>query len=313
MRFFYRASVQLPNVNQLQNVINISNPLFFRTGNPELDQSYQHFVGGRYSYTDAPSGKNFFAGVFTRLNSDYVTNATWVASQDSIVGDGIVLRRGSQISKPVNLDGFVSLRSYLNFGVPLKFIKSNLNLSGGLTYERLPGQINDVDNFTNSYNYNVGVNIGSNISEYIDFNLNYNGSFNNVTNTVNPALNNRFYSHSAGFRLNLLTKSGWFVLNDVNNNIFSGLADGFNKNFWLWNVSTGKKFLKDQRGELKLSVFDLLKQNQSVVRNIGESFIEDVQTVVLQQYFMLTFTYTLRNFGKTPPPANNGQSPYFRR
>ncbi len=313
IRLFYRASVQLPNVNQLQNVINISNPLFFRTGNPDLDQSYQHFVGGRYSYTDAPSGKNFFVGVFSRLNSDYVTNATWIASKDSVLGTDIILRRGSQISKPINLDGFVSLRSYLNYGMPLKFIKSNLNLSSGVTYERLPGQVNNVNNFTNSYAYNLGVNIGSNISEFIDFNLNYNGNFNNVTNSVNPALNNRYYSHSAGVKVNLLTKNGWFLLNDVANTVYSGLADGFNQDFWLWNVSTGKKFLKDQRGELKLSVFDLLKQNQSVVRNVGESFIEDVQTVVLQQYFMLTFTYTLRNFGKGSPPPSNEQSPNFRR
>jgi hypothetical protein len=30
-----------------------------------------------------------------------------------------------------------------------------------------------------------------------------------------------------------------------------------------------------------------------------------VQTVVLQQYFMLTFTYTLRNFGQA---AKNGKA-----
>jgi hypothetical protein len=71
----------------------------------------------------------------------------------------------------------------------------------------------------------------------------------------------------------------------------------------LWNVSAGKKFLSKQRGELKVTVFDLLKQNQSVSRTVDALYIEDVQTVVLQQYFMLTFTYSLRNFGK--PAANN--------
>jgi len=77
----------------------------------------------------------------------------------------------------------------------------------------------------------------------------------------------------------------------------------FNQSYWLWNAAIGKKFLKNKTGELKLSVFDLLKQNQSIVRTVQENYVEDSQTKVLQQYFMLTFTYSLKNFGK--PPARN--------
>jgi hypothetical protein len=62
-------------------------------------------------------------------------------------------------------------------------------------------------------------------------------------------------------------------------------------------MSLGKKILKNQKGEIKLSVFDLLKQNQSITRNITGEYIEDVRNDVLQQYFMLNFTYNLRNFG----------------
>jgi hypothetical protein len=84
---------------------------------------------------------------------------------------------------------------------------------------------------------------------------------------------------------------------DLNNQVYRGLTAGFNQNYWLWNLAVGKKFLKDQKGELKLSVFDLLKQNQAINREVNEIYIQDVQNDVLQQYFMLTFTYKLRNFG----------------
>jgi hypothetical protein len=102
----------------------------------------------------------------------------------------------------------------------------------------------------------------------------------------------------AGLQLNLLSKSGWFVQNDVNFQANRGLSAGFNQNYGLWNAAVGKKFLKKQVGELKLSVFDLLKQNQSITRTVDARYIEDAQSVVLQQYFMLTFTYSLKNFGK---------------
>ncbi|MEO7766680.1 MAG: outer membrane beta-barrel protein, partial [Ferruginibacter sp.] len=92
-------------------------------------------------------------------------------------------------------------------------------------------------------------------------------------------------------------KKGWFIQNDVSNQKYSGLTDGFNQSYWLWNAAIGKKFLKKQAGELKLSVFDLLKQNQSISRTVTGAYIEDVQSQVLQQYFMLTFSYSLKNFG----------------
>jgi vacuolar-type H+-ATPase subunit D/Vma8 len=76
------------------------------------------------------------------------------------------------------------------------------------------------------------------------------------------------------------------------------MSDGFNQSFWLWNAGVGKKFLKKKQAELKLSVFDLLKQNQSISREVTSTYIQDSQSQVLQQYFLLTFTYSLKNFGK---------------
>jgi hypothetical protein len=72
-------------------------------------------------------------------------------------------------------------------------------------------------------------------------------------------------------------------------------------------MAIGQKFLKAQKAELKLSVFDLLKQNQSISRDVTELHIEDQRNEVLQQYFMLTFTYKLKTFGKGKPMDNSRQ------
>lgn len=106
-----------------------------------------------------------------------------------------------------------------------------------------------------------------------------------------------YFTHTASLQFNLLSKKGWFLQNDLNNRLYKGLGEGFDQNFWLWNLAAGKKFLRDRKGELKLSVFDVLKQNISINRNITESYIEDQRNRVITRYFMLTFTYNLRNFG----------------
>ena len=303
IRVFFRSFVNFPSVTQLQDVVNLNNPLRVSAGNPGLKQSNSQFIAGRYSYTNSKTSKSFFANIFVQSASNYISNATFIAAQDSTIQQGIVLKKGSQLSKPVNLDGYKSLRSFFTYSMPIKAIKTTVNLNSGFSYSKLPGQVNYANTSTDNYVYNGGIVLASNISEYVDFNLNYNASFNDAKNSFNPTLNNRFINQSTGLAVNLLSKSGWFVQNDVSNQSFRGLSEGLNQSFWLWNAAIGKKFLKNKAGELKLSVFDLLKQNQSISRTVTESYIQDIQSEVLQQYFMLTFTYNVKNFGTAKAPG----------
>jgi len=141
----------------------------------------------------------------------------------------------------------------------------------------------------------------------VDFNLSYSANFNNATTVSSYTSESNYINQVTGLQLNLLNKKGWFIQNDVSNQSYSGLSAGLNQSYWLWNAAIGKKFLKNQAGELKLSVFDLLKQNQSIVRTVTGAYIEDVQSDVLRQYFMLTFTYSLKNFG-TPARSSGGRN-----
>ncbi|MDP4262709.1 MAG: TonB-dependent receptor [Bacteroidota bacterium] len=306
---FYRASTNFPSVTQLQDVVNSSNQLNLSMGNPGLKQSYSHFLTTRYTFTNTQKGQSLFANIFLQAQQNYIANAIYIATQgDSVIQQGnpdIKLKKGAQLTKPVNLDGYKSLRSFFTFSQPVKFLKSNVNFNTGFSYSALPGFLNNASSITNNYIYNAGIVIASNISEYIDFNLSYNANFNVAKNSTQNSQNYNYVNQSAGIQFNLLTKSGWFLQNDLNNQSNKGLGQGYDQNFWLWNAGIGKKFLKKKVAELKLSVFDLLKQNQSVVRTVLGNQIEDSQSKVLQQYFMLTFTYSLRNFGK--PPVNNFQ------
>lgn len=305
IRLFYRASTNFPSVNQLQDVVNLSNPLRVSSGNPELKQSYTNLLSARYSYTNSKTSKSFFANIFLQTAADYISNAIYIAQNDSTIQQGIILKKGSQLTKPVNLDGYKSLRTFFTYSMPIKSLKTTVNLNAGFTYAKLPGLVNYTATVTNNYTYNTGVVLASNISEYVDFNLSYNANFNNASTTSTTSSNNKYVNQTAGVQLNLLDKKGWFIKNDLTGQSYTGLSAGLNQHFWLWNAAIGKKFLKHQAGELKLSVFDLLKQNQSIVRTVTGAYIEDVQSQVLQQYFMLTFTYNLKNFGVAARPANN--------
>ena len=297
IRIFYRASTNFPSVNQLQDVVDQSDPLRITSGNPDLKQSSTNIVAGRYTYTNTQTGQSFFANLFLRTASNYISNAIYIPNADSTIQQGIIVKANSQFSKPINVDGYKALSTFFTYSIPVKVIKTNINLNAGYSYSRLPGQIDYSNVVTNNSVYNGGVVFASNISEYVDFNLSYNASFNNTKTTVAKSNNSNYVNQTAGLQLNLLDKKGWFVKNDISNQSYSGLSAGLNQSFWLWNAAIGKKILKKQAGELKLSVFDLLKQNQSITRTVSAIEIVDAQSKVLQQYFMLTFTYNLKNFG----------------
>lgn len=97
-----------------------------------------------------------------------------------------------------------------------------------------------------------------------------------------------FYQLPARF---VLTSDLWYRTS-------TGRATGYNQRVALWNVGLARQFFANKQGELKIEVYDLLNQNRSVVRNTTETYVEDVRSRVLQQYFMLSFTYNLRQFGK---------------
>ncbi len=314
LRMFYRSSVDAPSVSQLQNVVDNSNPLFLSVGNPNLGQSMSNFLVSRYSSTNPDKSTTFFLLANVRNQMDYITNATYIVNQDSVFANGIEVNRGTQVSTPVNLDGYWNVRTLATYGFPLSFIKSNLNSTVGFTYVRTPGFINQQENVSNSYNYTGGLVLGSNISERVDFTLSYTIDYTQVQNTLQPQLEDDYFSQTIGGKVNLIFGKGFVFRSDLSLIRYSGYSnESLNQQFVLWNASIGKKFLKDDRGEFKLSVFDLLKENVSISRVNTESYFEEMRTNVLQQYFMATFTYTVRNFSAPANNDSNGPDQFERR
>src|SRR5690606_39832644 len=64
----------------------------------------------------------------------------------------------------------------------------------------------------------------------------------------------------------------WFVYRtEVSNQYNTGVTAGQDNNFTVWNMSLGKKFLKDNKAEISLSVNDVLNENTSFRQNVARS------------------------------------------
>ena len=295
VRLQYRSSTNAPSVSQLQNVVDNRNPLFLKTGNPNLSQDYDHNFTVRYGKTNPNTSSSFLVMVNAGFTQDHITNTSIIAARDTVVS-GIELSRGTQLSFPVNIGGYQNARTMIIYGLPVTVIKSNLNLTTGLTYNRTPALINGTQNLARNYGISQGVIVSSNISENLDFTLGYTANYTIVKNSLQHGSDNNFLNQTLNFKLNWIFWKGFVFTSSLNTSIYRGLSEEFDQSIWYWNAGLGYKFLKDQSLEVKVNAFDILNQNNSITRDITETYIEDRETNVLTRYFLLTVGYRLGRF-----------------
>ena len=92
----YRSSSTSPTLQQLQSVVDNTNPLFLSTGNPLLDQQINHTLNLRYTLTTM-SGQTFIAMLGATLRNGYVADSTFVATEDITLPGGIEMDKGAQL------------------------------------------------------------------------------------------------------------------------------------------------------------------------------------------------------------------------
>ncbi|MDX5319841.1 MAG: outer membrane beta-barrel family protein, partial [Bacteroidota bacterium] len=257
LRLFYRTSTDLPSGSQLRNTVDNSNPLLLSTGNANLDQSYAHRLGLRFNKTNPLKARTFFMSVDGNYQNNYIASSSYLSRVDTII-EGIDLARGAQLNRPVNLDKFWSASTFMSFGLPVKWMKSNFNGNINISYTNTPGLINEVLNYTRATSLNLSAVLSSNISENLDFTLSYAVDLNRVRNTFQPQLNNDYLLHAGTAGITWLHKKGLLMNSQASYTSYVGLGEAFNTDYLIWNAAIGYKFLKNDAMDVRVSVFDLL-------------------------------------------------------
>lgn len=293
LRVFYRTSTSAPSVNQLQNVVDNSNPLQLRIGNSSLVQSYNHSFNARLVNSDWLRGRTMFGMLFLNYTANYIGSSSTITQRDTTIGTDIVLGPGAQITAPVNIDGFWNARGFFTYSFPV--LGANLNMNTAVLYTRTPGLINNATNYANSTTGSAGFFLGSANSEDLDVSVSYNASYTWVANTLQRNADDNYFTHVAG------TKVVWNIgqvacSTDVAHTMYQGLGTSFNRLFTVWNAGIGYRFLDRNAAEIRISVFDILNQNDAINRTINDVSIEDSRTNALRRYFMVSFSYDLKTF-----------------
>lgn len=298
LRLYYRPRTSNPSASQLSETIDNSNPLQLSKGNIDIDQSFQHSIFARFSATNKTKGTVFYLFAGGDFSNNYIGQNTYLSGRDVALYEALGLDTRAQLTLPENMTGYYNLRSYVTIGLPVSSIKSKLNFNIGGNYSNTPSIVDEINNESKNATLSLGVNLTSNISENVDFTISSKTNIGEATNSVQPELNTSYVNQQSGLKLEVIFPYGITWRNNIVHQIFSGYGDEFDGNFLLGSMSLGKKFLKNNRAEVSISVFDLFNQNQAISRNVTGTYIETISSNVLQRYFMVNLRYDLRHFGK---------------
>jgi hypothetical protein len=282
--FNYKAS--LPNANQLLPFENLANPLNTIIGNADLKPTENLRVYMNFNNYDYATRSGFYTYLGGTLTYNSIVSSTIYNS------DFKAVTTYQNVNRTYNsYAGFNVNKSYKKEKRTFKYgygIWINYNLDQGLTNAALYE--------SKALQLNPRINLTWMIDELITISPSYRYSY-NITK-----FDNYIIDKTDNFRhiFKLETTSYWpknFVLgNDFGYTYNSNISGGFQKDFYLWNVSLGYNFFKDQL-LAKVKVYDLLNQNVNATRNITPTAITDAENTVLKQYVMFSLTYKLEKFG----------------
>ncbi|WP_018630357.1 outer membrane beta-barrel protein [Niabella aurantiaca] len=285
-------SLQPPSIDQLYPIVDSTERYYVVSGNPFLKASNTKHMNYNIDISRAKPNSKSNYGARLGINFSNINRA---------VGDSLVYlpdSSGRSIRYLINVDHQSTLSSNLNLNFSTKINKMStigVTYIPSLSYNVRPGYINDQlstsRNQTLSNNINVLYNLidrfNISIGEIISTNRNH------QSNSTQPVSVIRNYTTTSNINY-FITKS--FTLNTSVQYQTNKAANRDAARATIWNANAIYRFMQ-QKAELKLSAFDLLRQNKNISNFLDRNAATTTVTNGLQQYFMITFSYYPRKFG----------------
>lgn len=286
LKLNYSTSVREPSLRQLQPFVDNSNPLRVYAGNPDLRPSYRHRLNLSYNSFQAFSKTHLFARINGVMTNNPIVNSKTI---DSLF---------AQYSTPVNVDQSMNLYGNITWGKTFQSTNMRMNIGPNGSWSKSPVFVNGVQD--TRYNLSTGVRITFQKSGEGNLDYGIRWSLNNTESTYEiDKLSKRSYANQSwngNIGLKFLNK--WRFESTMNYSIYGGDAFDEQQKIAIWNAHLSTKLLPNDRLELKVTLFDILNQNQGVNRSSDLNSITEERVNALSRYFMATATWSLTKMGR---------------
>jgi hypothetical protein len=282
MGIYYTTSSSQPSINDLQPVVDNSNPNRTQEGNPDLQPNYVHNLNGNFNTWQALSGRYIWSGFNASVTNNAFANST---TYDNF---------GRTVSKTVNVDGNLFGNVYLGAGIPFLSRKLEIEPNANASYNRYTNFINTEKNITQNTSFSGGLDFSLQLDS-LEITIGNTYSYTNPVSSLSSVSNIPYSSQRYEFDLEWQLKRHIKLKIDANYTINSQRAEGFNRNIFIVNAELSKAFFKTENLIIALAGNDLLNQNLNLSRQVNGNIVTDNYTSIISRYFLLKLTYKFNN------------------
>ena len=288
----YRGDTRQPDITQMLDIRDDSNPLYITEGNPGLKPQFTNSLNVYYN------------NYIVRHKRSIVVYGNYRHTRNSI--SNLVrydAATGGSTSRPENINGNWDADGGFNFTTALDSAAHwNIGTDTRVRYNNYVSyvaqrQADAEKNHTRTTNLNERLNL-SYRNDWLEVTIDGNVNYQHSRNELQPTANLDTWRFSYGGQVILRLPIGLEISTNLHVHSRRGFNDpSSNTNELIWNGQISKTFLKSKTLVVALNFYDLLGQQSNYERWVGATGRSDTRYNSINSYAMLHVRYRLNMFG----------------
>jgi len=282
----YTATTDEPQLSMLNPVVDNANPQALIYGNRRLKPETTHNMFINWFLFDQFSQ----ISVFSRVGGSYTIDKVGYARS---ISDSLV-----QTIQLLNTNHELRVNGNVNFTVPVRFSGLNLHLDLDLTHNTGQIFVNNQASTSKSFSRSIRLSFDNRKKEKWDIDFGGEIEITNATYTIQKSLNNRYLTLNYFTDLAYTPNDTWHFGASADVATYSSESFAGAVSIPLISAEISYNFLKNQRGMLSLTGYDLLNKNKGINRISELNYLSETKSDMIRRYVMLSFKYRINKAAK---------------
>lgn len=286
----YNGQSSAPSLQDLQEVISVTDPMNLHYGNPNLKPSFANNVNAGYERYSTKTMRSF------RIRANFSNTLNSIANRMTYDKS-----TGARTYHKINLNGNWRTDANLSFDTPLKNKKFTLSTGASVAYNNQVGYLSvggGDSELSTTRNLSTSERVRASYrSDKFDIALNGHFRYNKANNDKQPGSNRETFDYTLSGNTHIRLPWDVELSTDLSWRIREGYSGNAGRDELLWNAQISKRFLKKKQAMVRLRVFDILQQQNNQTRSVSANGITDTTSNLLTSYCILNFTYRFNTLG----------------
>jgi len=308
LRIQYRGDTRQPDISQLLDITDDSNPLYITQGNPGLKPQFANSLNVYYNNYISRYKRSIVVYANYRNVHNSISNLVRYNSET-----------GGSISRPENINGNWNINSGFIFNTAIDSTAHwNIGTETRTRYNNYVSYVaqekaDAAKNTTRSINLSERLNL-SYRNDWLEITVDGWCNYQHTRNELQPTADLDTWQFNFGGQFLLRIPWGLELSSNLHERCRRGYNDpSSNTNELIWNGQLSKTFLKSKSLIVALNFYDLLGQQSNYERWVNATGRSDTRYNSINSYAMLHIRYRLNMFGGKVDTSGRYESKWGNR